>query len=84
MDKADLGKYHPSCFLAHDLINRLSIVVGYCDLLGDEMLESIVRQKHLHYIRESAKAMAEDLKRHQCQIDTTVRETVKKQATSAS
>lgn len=77
MDKPDLGKYH-------DLINRLSIVVGYCDLLEHEMLESRVRQKHLHYIREFAKAMAEDLKRHQYQIDATVREAVKKKATSAS
>lgn len=83
-EKPDLGIYHPSCFLAHDLVNRLSVVVGYCNLLEDETLENLVRHQYLRSIRELAKTMADDLNRHQCQIDATVRETVQKKATSAS
>jgi hypothetical protein len=31
VDKPDLGKYQPSCLLAHELVNKLSVVVGYCE-----------------------------------------------------
>jgi hypothetical protein len=31
----DAQKYHPSCLLAHELVNKLAVVVGYCDLFEE-------------------------------------------------
>jgi nitrogen-specific signal transduction histidine kinase len=36
-------KYHPSCMLAHELVNKLSVVVGYCDLLKNHAPEDLAR-----------------------------------------
>lgn len=59
-----------ACPLAHELRNRLSIVVGNCDLLM-EKIENEELQKHLDAISRSAWNMAEILTRceHQrCQM----------------
>jgi hypothetical protein len=77
VEKPDLGKYQPSCLLAHELVNKLSVVVGYCDLLRDHMPEDSVAQEQLCKIRELAKAMAEELNTHQCAIEAMTREALK-------
>ncbi|HKV82761.1 MAG TPA: hypothetical protein VJP02_31730 [Candidatus Sulfotelmatobacter sp.] len=72
----NLEKYQPSCLLAHELVNKLSAVVGYCDLLRDHVAEDSAQQQ-LRKIRELAKAMAEELNAHQCSIETMSREVLK-------
>jgi len=47
--------------LAHDLINKLSVVVGRCDLLIAKMPEDSPLLQHVHSIQEIAKSMATDL-----------------------
>jgi len=84
MEKSDLGKYQPSCLLAHGLVNKLSIIVGYCDLLKDHAPDDSVCQKQLHAIREVAKEMATELNQHQCAIDAATREVVSKSLQSIS
>jgi hypothetical protein len=66
--------YQPNCMLAHGLINRLSIIVGYCDLLTDEEPEDSVCHDRLLKIREIANTAAEELGEHQCRLDTLLRE----------
>jgi|GraSoiStandDraft_47_1057283.scaffolds.fasta_scaffold420467_1 hypothetical protein len=78
VDKPDLGKYQPSCLLAHELVNKLSVVVGYCDLLRDHVPDDSPGQVQLRKIREMAKTMAEELNAHQCSIETLTREAIKK------
>jgi len=51
VDKPDLGKYQPSCLLAHELVNKLSVVVGYCDLLRDHVPDDSPGQVQLRKIR---------------------------------
>jgi hypothetical protein len=77
VDKLDLSNYQPSCLLAHELVNKLSVVVGYCDLLTDQMPEDSVGQGQLRKIREIAKAMVEELNAHQCSIEAMTREALK-------
>jgi hypothetical protein len=48
----------------HDLINRLAIIVGHCDLLKD-LVEVPIPMKHVDLIKTTALAMAEVLKGHQ-------------------
>ena len=74
MSRTNLGHYQPSCMLAHDVINRLSVIVGYCDLLADETPEGSDCRKRLLTIRNLAKLAAADLTEHQCQLDMLVRE----------
>jgi hypothetical protein len=64
--------------LAHELVNKLSVVVGYCDLLRDHVPDDSPGQVLLRKIREMAKTMAEELNAHQCSIETLTRETIKK------
>jgi hypothetical protein len=75
MSNASETKYQPNCMLAHDLINRLSIIVGYCDLLADEGPENSMCHERLLMIRQTANAAAEDLAQHQCQLETLARQT---------
>jgi hypothetical protein len=57
----------PLCCLAHDLINKMSVIVGFCDLLNEKAQddESAKRLALIHDIAESA---AKELVRHQCQL----------------
>jgi hypothetical protein len=78
VDKPDLGKYQPSCNLAHGLVNKLSVIIGYCDLLKDEAPEDSECQKRLDAVRAITKDMAAELLRHQCDIEVIMREARKK------
>lgn len=60
--------HHPVCILAHELVNNLSVIVGYCDLSQDASQSEHQRDKYLAQIRETAKSMATKLLRHQCQL----------------
>jgi hypothetical protein len=74
MGRTNQGVYQPGCMLAHDVINRLSVIVGYCDLLADETPEGSDCRKRLLTIRNLAKVAAADLTEHQCQLETLVRD----------
>ena len=78
VDKPDLGKYQPSCNLAHGLVNKLSVIVGYCDLAKDDVPEDSKCRKHMEAIRSIAKNMAEELLRHQCDLEVIMRDARKK------
>ena len=74
-----LGRFQPNCILAHGLINKLSIIVGYCDILHDEVEPGSHCEKKLQLIRETAEGMAELINHHQCDLeDLLFREGVKK------
>ncbi|HUA15387.1 MAG TPA: hypothetical protein VMG31_08810 [Verrucomicrobiae bacterium] len=82
MSKQNDIVYQPSCMLAHDLINRLSIIVGYCDLLAEESKEKAepACRERIHLIREVAQAAAAELGKHQCKLESIMRESVTAQA----
>lgn len=53
------------CRLAHDLNNKLAVVLGCCDLLED-VVEGAEGTRLLATIRDNAEAMARELRRRQC------------------
>lgn len=69
MPSSSDGGYQPSCMLAHQLINRLTVIVGFCDLLEGEALETPECLRRLRQMREIASSAAEELIRHQCRLD---------------
>jgi len=59
----------PPCMLAHQLLNRLTVIIGNCDLVIERTPADSEWAKLLFVIRENARAMAEDLSRHQGELD---------------
>ena len=80
MEKVDLGKYQPNCILAHELVNKLSVIVGHCDLLTEHVSEDARLLKRLLTIREIAKSMAKDLNDHQCHLDAMAKAAARRPA----
>ena len=69
MARPDLSSYEPSSKLAHELINKLAIIVGNCDLLEEEAPEDSHCLKRLRAIREVAMSMAKSLHPRQGRLE---------------
>lgn len=65
--------HQPSCMLAHDMINRLTVILGFCDLLKEHTTADEQGLKYLSSIRFSANSMAEELKHRYCQPDPPIK-----------
>lgn len=65
----------PVCMLAHELLNRLTVIIGNCDLAIERAAE-LAWIKHLYTIRETARCMVVELNRHQCELTVQLRTTV--------
>ncbi len=72
--KRSTGKDDKSDFLfAHNMINRLAVIVGHCDLLKELLVEDAKHMNHVDLIKKNALSMAEDLKDYQRSIATMKR-----------
>ena len=76
MEKSNRESYQPTCLFAHHLINKLSTIVGSCDLASEQVEPGTEYAKHLALIRDTAKEMARELVVHQCQLTEAGREEV--------
>jgi len=61
MEKSENVKHKPSYQLAHDLINKLSAVIGHCYLLLDKMPADSPLLNQLFAVHNIAKSMAQDV-----------------------
>ena len=68
MEETSPDCHHPVCILAHELVNKLSTIVGHCDLSHDPGQTERQLTNHLAKICETAMSMAEKLNHHQCQL----------------
>ena len=60
---------HVTCQLAHDLLNKLTAIVGHCDILDThEHPSSVECHDRLHRIRALACLMAAMLHEQQCGV----------------
>ncbi len=61
--------HRPACMMAHRFINKLTMIIGSCDILLDSEThtESECRRR-LAKVREIAQEMADDLIDHQCEL----------------
>ncbi len=62
-------EYRLSCTLGHDIINKMSAIVGYTELL-EEKTEQLESRRQLLMIRTVAKSTADQIKRHVCHLDS--------------
>jgi len=70
----------PVCMLAHEMINRLSVIIGNCDLMNEKAKADSECVKRLSAIRDSAQSMVTELNRHQCELQGLLRTTVLEKA----
>lgn len=77
MDVSAQGKYQPKCWLSHHFINKLSVIIGSCQLLQEQVEESDrLGTEGIHrlaVIMEIAKEMSKELREHECQIDAATK-----------
>jgi Na+/citrate or Na+/malate symporter len=67
------GRYQSVFIVAHDLANKLAVIVGHCDLLREITEEGTDYAKRLALIRDTAEAAAKDLREHQQKIEVEMR-----------
>jgi hypothetical protein len=68
MAQSGTGKYELDCPLAHNLINKLSVIVGTCDLLVEKAPEDSPVRPQMLLIQNVARSMAADLGQFQCDL----------------
>jgi len=73
MEKPNGVCHKPACLLAHDLVNKLAVIVGQCALLSKHMPEGSEGAKRLGLIHDAAKDMAKELNDHQCHLAEAAR-----------
>lgn len=54
------------CKLAHDLNNKIAVILGCCDLISDGIKPGSECAKRLRMIRETAQDMARELRFRSC------------------
>lgn len=63
----------------HDLINKLAVIIGHCDLLKEDLRAGSQCTERLDVIHSVAAQIARDLNEHQRQISDSTRRPVQKQ-----
>lgn len=73
MDTTRDGPVLPVCMVAHDCRNRLSIIIGNCDLAVGKVPEDSEIARRLSIIREAATAIAAEFDQSQCSLPDLLR-----------
>jgi len=59
------SNHQPACMMTHNLVNKLSAIVGHCDLLIEQTEQDSEFLQRLTLIRAIAEKAAKDLTEHQ-------------------
>ena len=73
MGKNGVENCQPGCLLAHDLLNKLTTILGACELLQDKAENDPECMRRLLTIQETARSIATELQQHQCRLDDAAR-----------
>jgi len=71
--KSDSELFQPNAMLAHQLINRFAVIVGYCDLMLQDTPGDPEHSRRLHLMRDIANSAAEELVRRQYRSEAPAR-----------
>jgi light-regulated signal transduction histidine kinase (bacteriophytochrome) len=75
-------KHQPACLLSHDLLNKLSAIIGFCDLLMEKAEEKGEDQecvRQLGTVNDLARSAVKTLLEHQCELSVVIRRSAKPQ-----
>jgi len=65
----------PALFV-HDLVNKLAVILGHCDLVSDHLKEGSQCAKRVSAVQEIAREMAKELNEYHEQVLEATRRTV--------
>ena len=71
--KSRQKRHQPACLAAHNLIGKVSIILGNCDLLIEKMEAGTEEARRLAVIRETAKEVVKELVEHQSMAEAEKR-----------
>ena len=66
--QSNRGQHEPECPLAHDIMNRLSVIVGNCELLVEKTSADSPLLERILLIRDQAHAIVRELAQFQCDL----------------
>jgi len=72
MEKSNHGCHEPACMLAHRLVDKLSAIVGDCELGSADAPPGTESAKRFEMIHDMANKMAMELSQHQCHLSGLV------------
>lgn len=67
MASLDPCNHEPASSLVHQLINKLTVIIGGCDLLQERTELTSECLQRIVMIREAARSMAHDIAEFQCE-----------------
>jgi hypothetical protein len=68
MEKSFETSYELVPPLTRDLVNKLAVIVGHCDLLREHLKAGSPSAKRVDAIQEIARGMANELNEYQCRL----------------
>jgi hypothetical protein len=68
MPSPNKDQYQLDCPLVHSLINKLTVIVGHCDLLVERVPENSPLFARMLLVRDMAKSVGEELGQLQCDL----------------
>jgi hypothetical protein len=71
-------RHQPACLAAHKLLNKLSVIIGNCDLLIEKTEAGTEHAQRLAGIREVADTAVKELLEHQHQAEAELRKASKR------
>ncbi len=66
MEKSNGDQYEAACLLAHRLVDKLSVIVGYCDLVIEDSELKAESAARLTLVRDMAATVAKELASLEC------------------
>jgi hypothetical protein len=84
MERSNGGRDERARLLKHELIDKLAVVVGNCDLLSIEMKAGSACAKRLDSIRHAAREMAKEISKPQFPLWETILSASDRRATPLS
>jgi hypothetical protein len=73
MEKSNRKPVLPACMMSHEVVNKLSIIIGNCDLVIEKAPADSDCIKRLSLIGETARGIAKIMQDHQCELSDVLR-----------
>jgi hypothetical protein len=80
MEMTNRVRHQPTCLLSHYFINKLTVIIGSCQILQEKAERSdrfdTECTHRLAVIEEVAKGMVDELNDHECRLDAMTKVSV--------
>jgi hypothetical protein len=78
--KSKAERHAPACMLAHQMINKVSAIIGHCDLFLEKTEPGTPHANRISVIREIAQTAVKELVEHQQQVEAETQRSNRRRA----